>query len=101
VKQEDRRLLRPDLHGSTLFLLASLFFVVDRLDEHDRIHPVHDLDAGELPVSSIGEFIDTPVAITGTLLGAGLPGRRHLDAPGMETCGERGAALAPGGPSTS
>jgi hypothetical protein len=75
--------LRHSRRRALVQLSAALNFVVDRLDEHDRIYPVHDLDARELAVSNLGEFIDTAVAITGTLLGAGLPGLRDLDAPGM------------------
>jgi hypothetical protein len=86
VKQEDRRVWRPDLYGSTLFLIASVFGILasGRLFSFQpRSFPwwiallnmigsilfmISALASYVLP--STGEFIDNKVAITGTLLGA-------------------------------
>lgn len=86
VKQEDRRVWRPDLYGSTLFLIASVFGILalGRLFSFQpRSFPwwiawlnmigsilfmISALASYVLP--STGEFIDSEVAITGTLLGA-------------------------------
>jgi hypothetical protein len=107
----------PDLHGSTLFLLATLvgILAVGRLFSFQPrsiswwiawmnmiasiLFMISTLASYLFPVSANSS--KSPVAITGTLLGAGLPGRRDLDAPGMGTCGESSAALARGRPSTS
>ena len=64
VKQEDRRIWRPDIYGSTLFLVASVFAILavgrflsfqpplvrlaHLLAEHDRIDLVHGLSARQL-----------------------------------------------------
>ena len=67
VKQQDRRVWRPDFYGSTLFLVASVFAILalgrflsfqprsyhlaHRLAEHDRIDLVHGFRACELRAS--------------------------------------------------
>jgi hypothetical protein len=86
AKQEDRRVWRPDLFGSTLFLVASVFAIlaVGRfLSFQPRSFPwriawvnmigsilfmISALASYVLP--STGELINSPVSIAGTLLGA-------------------------------
>ena len=70
VKEQDRRVWRPDFYGSTLFLdreclrysragtllklSAPLLRLAHRLVEHDRLQLVHDLRTGELRPSQHG-----------------------------------------------
>jgi hypothetical protein len=86
VKQQDRRIWRPDLYGSTLFLMSSAFAIlaVGRLlSFRPRSLPwyiawlnmigsiffmISALASYVLPTT--GEFINNSVSIAGTLLGA-------------------------------
>ena len=86
VKQEDRRVWRPDFYGSTLFLVASVFAIlaVGRfLSFQPSSHPwriawlnmigsilfmISALASYVLPTTD--ELINSPVSIIGTLLGA-------------------------------
>jgi hypothetical protein len=86
AQQEDRRVWRPDLYGSTLFLVASVFAIlaVGRfLSFRPRSFPwriawvnmigsilfmLSALASYVLP--STGELINSPVSVAGTLLGA-------------------------------
>ena len=86
AKQEDRRVWRPDLYGSTLFLVASVFAIlaVGRfLSFQPSSHPwriawlnmigsilfmISALASYVLPTTD--ELINSPVSIIGTLLGA-------------------------------
>jgi hypothetical protein len=72
VKEQDRRVWRPDFYGSTLFLdreclrysragtllklSAPLLRLAHRLVEHDRLQLVHDLRTGELRPSQHGRI---------------------------------------------
>ena len=84
--QQDRRVWRPDLYGSTLFLIASVFAILavgHFLSFQPRSFPwriawlnmigsilfmISALASYVLP--STGELINSPVSIAGTLLGA-------------------------------
>jgi hypothetical protein len=86
VKQQDRRIWRPDFYGSTLFLIASVFGIlaVGRFFSFQpRSFPWHiawlnmigsilfmfsALASYVLPTT--GEFINSRVSVAGTLLGA-------------------------------
>jgi hypothetical protein len=86
VKQQDRRIWRPDLYGSTLFLVASVFAIlaIGRfLSFRPRSLPwwiawlnmigsiffmASALASYVLPTT--GEFINSQISIAGTLLGA-------------------------------
>jgi hypothetical protein len=86
AKQEDRRVWRPDLYGSTLFLVASVFAIlaVGRfLSLQPRPFPwriawlnmigsilfmISALASYVLPTT--GDLINSPVSVAGTLLGA-------------------------------
>ncbi len=86
AKQEDRRVWRPDLYGSTLFLVASVFAIlaVGRfLSFRPRSFPwriawlnmigsilfmISALASYVLPTT--GDLINSPVSVAGTLLGA-------------------------------
>jgi hypothetical protein len=86
AKQEDRRVWRPDLYGSTLFLVASVFAIlaVGRfLSFQPRSFPwriawvnmigsilfmISALASYVLPTT--GELINNPVSVAGTLFGA-------------------------------
>ena len=86
VKQQDRRIWRPDLYGSTLFLIASVFGILALgrfLSFQPRSLPWHiawlnmigsilfmffALASYVLPTT--GEFINSQFSLAGTLLGA-------------------------------
>jgi cadmium resistance protein CadD (predicted permease) len=86
VKQQDRRIWRPDFYGSTLFLIASVFGILALgrfLSFQPRSLPWHiawlnmigsvlfmfsALASYVLPTS--GEFINSRISVAGTLLGA-------------------------------
>jgi hypothetical protein len=86
AKQEDRRVWRPDLYGSTLFLVASVFAILaigHFLSFQPRSFPwriawlnmigsilfmISALAGYVLPTT--GELINSPVSIGGTLFGA-------------------------------
>lgn len=86
VKQENQHVWRPDIYGSTLFLVASFFAILalgGRVLSIQRSWPwriawlnmvgsilfmVSALASFVLPKT--GELIDSPVSIAGTLLGA-------------------------------
>ena len=86
VHQQDRRVWRPDLYGSTLFLVASAFAIL-------ALGRFLSVQARSLPwwiawvnmvgsvlfmasalasyvVPSSGQLVDVPIAVAGTLLGA-------------------------------
>ena len=118
VKQQDRRVWRPDFYGSTLFLVASLFAILALgrlLSFRPRSFPwwiawlnmigsilfmASAIASYVLP--STGELINNPVSIVGTLLGRRLlPSRSDLDVPGMETCGSSSDETTAPGRSTT
>ena len=85
--EENRYVWRPDLFGSTLFLVASAFGVLavsarflqssdalpsvaHRVAEHGGFDPVHGLGAGGDAAPSTDELVSTRVAVAGTLIGA-------------------------------
>ena len=86
AQQQDRRVWRPDLYGSTLFLVASVFAILavgHFLSFQPRSFPwriawlnmigsiffmISALASYVLPTT--GELINSPVSIGGTLLGA-------------------------------
>jgi cadmium resistance protein CadD (predicted permease) len=86
VKQQDRRIWRPDFYGSTLFLIASVFGILALgrfLSFRPRSLPWHiawlnmigsilfmfsALASYVLPTT--GEFINSQFSLAGTLLGA-------------------------------
>jgi hypothetical protein len=86
AKQEDRRVWRPDLFGSTLFLVASVFAILAAgrfLSVQPRSFPwriawmnmigsilfmISALASYVLPTT--GDLINSPVSVAGTLLGA-------------------------------
>jgi hypothetical protein len=86
VKQQDRRIWRPDFYGSTLFLIASVFGILALgrfLSFRPRFLPWHiawlnmigsilfmfsALASYVLPTT--GEFINSQFSLAGTLLGA-------------------------------
>jgi hypothetical protein len=86
AKQEDRRVWRPDLYGSTLFLVASIFAIlaVGRFLSFQprsstwRIAWVNMIGSILFMISALasyvlpttGELINSPVSLAGTLLGA-------------------------------
>jgi hypothetical protein len=86
VKQQDRRIWRPDFYGSTLFLVASVFAIL-ALGRFLSVRPhsvpwwiawlnmigsiffmISALASYVLP--STGELINSPISMGGTLLGA-------------------------------
>jgi hypothetical protein len=81
VKQQDRHVWRPDLYGSTLFLVASVFGV---LAVGSLFHSVTGAMASLNLLGSVlfmaaalasfvlpsGDVVDEVVAVAGTLLGA-------------------------------
>ena len=108
VKQEDRRVWRPDFYGSTLFLVASVFAILALgrflsfqprsrlahcLAEHDRIDLVHGLSARELCPSQHGRVDQQPRLDHWHAAGCRLlPGRSHPDVPSMEAGGPSNTA---------
>ena len=106
--EEDRRVWRPDLFGSTLFLVASAVAILavshgtrddprdpsaaaDRLAEHARIHPLHGVRPGQLRTPPFRRCAQQPRGRCGhAAWRLVLPHRSDADVPGVDGLRDEG-----------